>query len=210
MRSKVEVVGAVLPRPSSELISRFAWYASSLLESGPPLVSVPPRTRKTIDATTTAPDPTRVAMRWRLTKRPQRPNTSVPSRIAGGQRHDGQGVDGLVGVELRVDQRLDDDAQDGRPDDAGDATRRLWVSAALAQHLPRDVLDVQPVAADELANAGTDHGVVEADADELDVERVGAATLAQHVLGLGVFVTLPAEDAERGLQDSSSGVSRPG
>src|SRR5438067_5028038 len=66
IRSNVEVAGAVLPPLlSSELISRLTWADSRLLERGPPLVSEPPMTRKTMDAATTTPDPTSVAQRCR-------------------------------------------------------------------------------------------------------------------------------------------------
>jgi hypothetical protein len=63
IRSKVAVVGAVLPLPSSLLMSRLTWADSRLLDRGPPLVSVPPRTRNTTDAASTAPEPTSVAQR---------------------------------------------------------------------------------------------------------------------------------------------------
>ena len=44
---------------------------------------------------------------------------------------------------------------------------------------------MRAILADELANAGPDRGVVQAHADELDVEGVRGPALPEHRLGLG-------------------------
>src|SRR5207244_12368327 len=100
----------------------------------------------------------------------------------GGQRPGGEGVDRLIGVELGVDQALGHDPEDGGPHDARDPACRGGVELALGEDLPGDVFDVRAVGADEVADAGADDGIVEADADQLDVKGVGGAALFEHGL----------------------------
>ena len=89
------------------------------------------------------------------------------------KRHGGESVDGFIGVELQVDAFLNHDSEDPSPNRAGDRAGRTRVGLALGEDLAREVFDVASFGADVLADPGADLFVVEADADQLDIEGVG-------------------------------------